>query len=152
RHRHRNRCVRVRRKYAHGLRASPGPRPGCPNLVPPGRGWPGPPLRCGSSPGENLITGAVNANLEARLQLVVQTASGQSETIEAVSDTGFNGFLTLPPALIGMLSFPWLCHTQGYLADGSVHDFDVYGATILWDGHLRTVETEAVDAQPLVGM
>ncbi|MBI1916046.1 MAG: clan AA aspartic protease [Planctomycetes bacterium] len=99
-----------------------------------------------------MITGVVNADLEARVQLVVQNASGQSQTIEAVIDTGFNSFLTLPPALVGVLAFSWICHTQGYLADGSVHDFDVYGVTILWDGHLRTVETEAVDAQPLVGM
>jgi len=99
-----------------------------------------------------MITGTVNADLEARLQLVVQNASGQSQTIEAVVDTGFNGFLMLPPAVVGVLSFPWLCHTQGYLADGSVHDFNVSGVTILWDGHLRTVETEAVDALPLVGM
>jgi clan AA aspartic protease len=99
-----------------------------------------------------MITGVVNADLEARVQLVVQNASGQSQTIEAVIDTGFNSFLTLPPTLVGVLSLPWLCHTQGYLADGSVHDFDVYEATILWDGQLRTVETEAVDAQPLVEM
>ena len=32
-----------------------------------------------------MITGVVNADLEARVQLVVQNASGQSQTIEAVS-------------------------------------------------------------------
>ncbi len=99
-----------------------------------------------------MIAGTVNADLEARLQLVVVNASGQSQTVDAVLDTGFNGFLTLPPALIGALSCPWLCQSQGSLADGTAHVFDVYAVTLLWDGRPRTVETEAVAAQPLVGM
>jgi clan AA aspartic protease len=72
--------------------------------------------------------------------------------VETVVDTGFNGYLTLPPALIGVLGLPWLCRQQGQLADGSLLPFDVYVATVDWHGQPRAVEVEAADAQPLLGM
>ena len=43
-----------------------------------------------------MITGVVNADHEATIQLVIQGDHGQQETIEAVIDTGFTGSLTLP--------------------------------------------------------
>jgi clan AA aspartic protease len=99
-----------------------------------------------------MITGGVNTDLEATIRLVVQGTNGQSHEIEAVIDTGFNGFLTLSCAQIALFGLPWLCREQGLLADGSTQIFDVYAATVMWDGQLRRVETEAVDVQPLVGM
>lgn len=99
-----------------------------------------------------MMTGSVNADLEALLRLTVRDASGRPKDVEAVIDTGFNGFLTLPPALIAALGLPWLCRQQGQLADGSVQAFDVYVATVDWDGQPRSVEVEAADAQPLIGM
>ncbi len=59
------------------------------------------------------MTGTVNAELEPLLRLVVRDAGGQAHDVEAVVDTGFNGFLTLPPALIAALRLPWLCRQQG---------------------------------------
>lgn len=44
-----------------------------------------------------MMMGLVDANLEPRLQLIVHAASGSPQEIEVVIDTGFNGFLTLPP-------------------------------------------------------
>ena len=99
-----------------------------------------------------MMTGTVNADLEALLRLCVRDVHGHPHDVEAVIDTGFNGFLTLPPGLIAALGLPWLCRQQGQLADGSVHAFDVYVAKAAWDGQLRDVEVEAADAQPLIGM
>ena len=99
-----------------------------------------------------MMTGVVNAALEATIRLAVQGPSGQAHQIEAVIDTGFSGFLTLPPALVTALRAAWLGRQPGLLADGSVQIFDVYATTVLWDGQPRTVETEGVDAQPLIGM
>jgi clan AA aspartic protease len=82
---------------------------------------------------------------------MVQDANGQSHDVEVVIDTGFNGFLTLPPALIAALGLPWLCRQQGQLADGSVLAIDVHVATVDWNGQPRRVEVEAVDAKPLLG-
>ncbi|HVS34405.1 MAG TPA: clan AA aspartic protease [Gemmataceae bacterium] len=99
-----------------------------------------------------MMTGIVNADLEPLLRLTIRDAGGQPHDVEVVIDTGFNGFLTLPPALIAALGLPWLCRQQGQLADGSVLPFDVYVATVDWDGQPRSVEVEAADAQPLLGM
>lgn len=99
-----------------------------------------------------MITGVVNANHEATIPLVVHAIHGQEEAIEAIIDTGFTGSLTLPPMLIKALGLPWLGRQRAKLGDGSERFFDVYAATILWDGQVRTVETDATDTEPLVGM
>src|SRR5262249_31640695 len=73
-------------------------------------------------------------------------------SVEAVVDTGFNGFLTLRPSIITRLALQWLYRDEGTLADGSVELFDVYAGTILWHGVARTIEIDAVNAESLIGM
>jgi clan AA aspartic protease len=99
-----------------------------------------------------MITGVVNANREAIIRLVVTGPGGQRQNSEAIIDTGFTGFLTLPPARIAALGLSWLSRQSGILADGSVDIFDVYVANVMWDGQPRTVTVEAADTDPLVGM
>lgn len=96
--------------------------------------------------------GIVNAELEPLFRLSVCDTGGQPHGVDAVIDTGFNGFLTLPPALIAVLGLPWLCRQQGQLADGSLLTLDVYVATVEWHGQVRSVEVEGANAQPLLGM
>ncbi len=98
-----------------------------------------------------MILGVVKAN-EAVIRLVVIGPSGQQQEIEAIIDTGFTGFLTLPHSPVERLELPWLCRQPGILADGKVDFFDVYTAEIIWDGQRRTVEVEATETEPLVGM
>ena len=38
------------------------------------------------------------------------------------------------------------------MADGSVDFFDVYSATVVWEGQPRIVSIEAADTEPLIGM
>ena|SRR5437867_736625 len=99
-----------------------------------------------------MMNGVVNPALEAILQLNVQDAQDQAHAIDATVDTGFNGFLTLPLQLIATLGLPWLCRQQGQLADGTIQVFDVYTATVVWDGTPRGIEIEAVVNKPLIGM
>ena len=67
-------------------------------------------------------------------------------------DTGFNGYLTLPPMVMKDLELPAVGDGEAVLADGSEAAFDVYGVTVLWDGQQMYVETGAVGVDPLVGM
>jgi predicted aspartyl protease len=53
-----------------------------------------------------MIPGAVNGNLEATIRLQVRGPGGQEQEVEAVIDTGFNGFLTLSPGLVRRLGLP----------------------------------------------
>src|SRR5204862_5414705 len=94
-----------------------------------------------------------NENREATMRLGVRGENGQEHEIEGVIDTGFTGFLTLPSTLIASLGLAWHGREQAFLGDGSTQVFDVYAAaTVIWDGQARTVETDAVDNDPLVGM
>jgi predicted aspartyl protease len=54
-----------------------------------------------------MITGIVNGRLEATLQLTLRGPNGQIRSVKAVVDTGFDGSLTLPPALIIALMRPF---------------------------------------------
>lgn len=99
-----------------------------------------------------MIVGVVTADLEATVPLEVLDASGRQHRIEAIVDTGFTGFLTLPSALIGSLGLVWLGREEGVLADGTVRLFDVYEGTVTWDSQWRTVEVEAADTDPLLGV
>ena len=47
-----------------------------------------------------MITGVVNADREAIIRLEVRGPALQVEVVDAVIDTGFDGWLTLPLALI----------------------------------------------------
>ena len=99
-----------------------------------------------------MITGQVNADREAIVRLTVRGPQGQEQEIEAVIDTGFTGFLTLPPAIIAALGLPWRGFGEALLGDGSLHTFDVYRAVVDWDGQDRTIEADAADTEPLIGM
>ena len=99
-----------------------------------------------------MMAGVVNAEREATLRLVVVGPSGKQQEIQAIIDTGFTGFFTLPAAPVAALGLSWLCRQPGILADGSVDLFDVYAARVVWDGRLRAVEVEVVDTEPLLGM
>ena len=99
-----------------------------------------------------MITGVVNTDYEAVISLQVQGPSGQEREVHAVIDTGFNGFLTLPPVLVTALGLTRLSRGRAILANGLEDIFDIYGVTVLWDGQPRYIETDSVDTTPLVGM
>lgn len=99
-----------------------------------------------------MIEGVVNAGLEAVVTLPVRGPAGPAHEVEAVIDTGFNGYLTLPPTLAAELGLPVVGDGEAVLADGSEAAFDVCGATVLWDGEARYIEVGAVGAGALAGM
>ena len=99
-----------------------------------------------------MIQGVVNAAYEPVITLALQGPSGQSRDIEAVVDTGFNGFLTLPAVLVSELGLPFISIGRATLADGNEIAYEVYGVAVLWHGHPIQVEADAADTTPLVGM
>ena len=99
-----------------------------------------------------MIQGVVNAAYEAVVTLSLQGPDGQAQDIEAVIDTGYSGFLTLPPGLIDGLGLPFAYMGQAYLANDAEVDFDVHYVTVLWDGQPRDIEADATGSTPLIGM
>jgi clan AA aspartic protease len=98
-----------------------------------------------------MIVGLVRGR-EALIRLMVCGFRRRQQEIEAVVDSGYTGWLTLPPALIVTLNLRWHTFGRGILADGSVSSFDVYRAKVVWDGRVRSVLVDEFDAIPLVGM
>jgi clan AA aspartic protease len=99
-----------------------------------------------------MITGIVNDRGESLIRLVVGDRGNQRLVVDAVLDTGYTGFLTLPPSVITALGLTWLGSEEGTLGDGSLHDFDVYSAQIIWDGAFRTIKVNESETQALIGI
>jgi clan AA aspartic protease len=99
-----------------------------------------------------MMHGIVDLNCEATLRLVVGNTTSQRKVVDAVLDTGFTGFLTLPLSVITSLNLPLYGREEGTLGDGSICVFDVYRGLVIWDGELQRVDINASEAAPLVGM
>jgi clan AA aspartic protease len=98
-----------------------------------------------------MIVGIVRGRA-ALIRLTVRGFRGRQQEIEAVVDSGYTGWLTLPPTAIAALNLSWQTFGRGVLADGSVSAFDVYHAKVVWDGRVRPVFVDEFDATPLIGM
>jgi clan AA aspartic protease len=99
-----------------------------------------------------MITGTVNARHEIVIRIAVRNAAGTEQEVEAILDTGFNGSLTLPPALIVSLGLTWVTRGSAILADGRTEQFDVYAADVIWDGVARHLLIPAIGTSSLLGM
>lgn len=98
-----------------------------------------------------MIEGVVNAAREAVILLTVNGPAGQRE-IEAIVDTGFGGFLTLPPELVAGLGLGFEGIGRATLGDGSEITFPYYDVSVLWEGQPKLGLADAADTTPLVGM
>jgi clan AA aspartic protease len=97
-----------------------------------------------------MILGKLNDDLDAVIPLEV---SGLERVqVEAVIDTGFTEFLTLPLAMIQRLGFEFASSETTTLADGSTIEMDDYRGTVIWDGEQREVIVTCSESDPLVGM
>lgn len=98
------------------------------------------------------MEGAVNADLEAVVAVTLRGPSGRSHLIEAVVDTGYSEFLTLPSAHVSELGLRYKNRGTATLADGTGVDFDVYDAEMVWDGQLIAIPVDESETTPLMGM
>jgi clan AA aspartic protease len=99
-----------------------------------------------------MMQGIVDQNCEARIRLVIGNADSQRQTIDAIIDTGFTGFLTLPLSVLTRLELQAYRREAGTLGDGSVCIFDVYRGLVIWDGESRSIDINLSETVPLVGM
>ncbi|MCU0566211.1 MAG: clan AA aspartic protease [Oculatellaceae cyanobacterium Prado106] len=99
-----------------------------------------------------MMFGYVNQNCEATIKVAVGRIGSAKITVDAIIDTGFTSFLSLPYSIIIDLGLPWHYRDVGTLGDGSEVFFDIYKASVIWNGQNRIVDVAASDAVPLVGM
>ena len=99
-----------------------------------------------------MMHGVVTLSCEATISLVVSNTNRQTRLIVAVIDTGYTGFLSLPREIIVALNLPWTGIDRGTLGDGSEVTFEVYAATVIWDGQYLNIPVNEAETEPLVGM
>lgn len=97
-----------------------------------------------------MIQGTV-VGLQARISIVLRVAGRSDLEVECVVDTGFEGALTLPLAVIEQLDFPYLSEINANLADNTDIVANVYRATIVWRGIERDIAVLAMGRRPLIG-
>ena len=97
-----------------------------------------------------MMMGNVNSRREAIIQFVLLGENNQRQAIKAVIDTGYTGFLTLPAAVITMAGLTWYMQEEGILGNGSLCLFNVFEATVIWDGQLKSIEVNESETDPLV--
>jgi clan AA aspartic protease len=88
--------------------------------------------------------------LEATLHLQIYGPNGQQE-LTVVIDTGYNGSLSLPLAVVAALSLPRLASRDVTLGDASRKTLDFYRAEVEWDGQKRAIPVLCVEGDPLLG-
>ena len=98
-----------------------------------------------------MITGTIS-NRRAYISLFLRSTDGQAGDFEFVLDTGFTGFLTLPPSDCAALGLTFDRLQPSFLADRTPVLLRVYIAVVLWDDEEREVEILAMQATPLLGM
>jgi clan AA aspartic protease len=99
-----------------------------------------------------VISGVVNHEREAIVALTLIGKRKQLVRVKAVIDTGYDGWLLLPPSLVAELGYEWSTECRVVLADGTTTSFDVYRGTVLWDRRRRIISIDEADSAPLVGM
>ncbi|MEB3228853.1 MAG: clan AA aspartic protease [Synechocystis sp.] len=99
-----------------------------------------------------MMIGSVNSRREAIIQFAVLGENNQRQAIQAVIDTGYTGFLTLPSAIISPLGLTWYMQEEGILGDGRICMFNVFEASVIWNGQIKSIEINESETDPLVGM
>jgi clan AA aspartic protease len=97
-----------------------------------------------------VINGTVVA-LKALIGVILYPPERGEIEIECLVDTGFEGFLTLPPAVVEELGLPYIAPIDANLADNSLLVTNVHQGTILWNGVVRAVPILAIGRRPLIG-
>jgi predicted aspartyl protease len=98
-----------------------------------------------------MMQGRVNQSCEATLSIVIKN-SVITQLVDAVIDTGFSGFLTLPSDTISTLGLSWQGRDIATLGDGTSCTFEVYIGLVIWDGQYREIYINESETIPLIGM
>ncbi|MBI2808362.1 MAG: clan AA aspartic protease [Planctomycetes bacterium] len=99
-----------------------------------------------------MIPGVVTSKLEATVRFHILGANGQSQAIDAIVDTGFEGFLSLPSVTVASLGLPWIYQDRTELIDARTIPIDIHSAVVIWNGKLRSIDVQALGGCNLIGM
>lgn len=99
-----------------------------------------------------MMTGRVTANREMVIELEVAGSNQTNGTVEAVLDTGFNGYLILPSDLVNRFKLQLAGNRRVTLGDGNTVVLDGYLANVTWHDQEREILVLQAEGGPLIGM
>ena len=99
-----------------------------------------------------MTSGTVTSDREIVIQLDVLATNQSCVSIQAVVDTGFNGFLTLPIDVLNVLEASAAGTRRAELGDGNLVEMDVYFVQVRWRDEEREILALQAEAAPLAGM
>ncbi len=99
-----------------------------------------------------MIRGHVNSQLEALVSLQIRGRDGRFQPVPVIVDTGFDGFLTLPPEVIRSLGLAFRERGDVILAGGIQEQWNTWTGQVLWHDKLRTIQVLEAEGTPLLGM
>ena len=90
--------------------------------------------------------------LEPFVPVVVQgEKSSVSKELQIAVDTGFNGWLALPPETIKELELDFLGARPSIQADGQKRNFNIYRGVVVWHGEAKRILVLEKGGTPLLG-
>ena len=99
-----------------------------------------------------MISGEVRGDRQALVTIEIIDAEGRPRPVEAVLDTGFTGYLTLPEETIRQLGLSSVGRRTFELANGELFEFEAYLASVSWHGRLTDALVLRSGSEPLLGM
>jgi clan AA aspartic protease len=97
-----------------------------------------------------VIHGTV-VGLQPRMSLIIRLPNRSHIEVEFVVDTGFEGFLTLPPDVIAELGLNYVARIDANLADNSTIAANACFINILWNSIERDIVVLELGSRPLIG-
>ena len=99
-----------------------------------------------------MMTGRVTADREVVIELEVVGSDQAKGKVEAVMDTGFNGYLILPSDLVNRFNLQLAGNRRATLGDGNTVVLDSYLANVVWHDQEREILVLQAEGGPLMGM
>ena len=98
------------------------------------------------------IRGSVSLELEPLVSIELGNGKGVFQSLEALVDTGFNGELAMPYALIQEIGLDYIDEVPVVLADRQQRPVRAYDGVVSWHGRHRGVVVLDIGSEPLLGM
>ncbi len=102
-----------------------------------------------------MQNGRVTPELQGIVEITIASPSDSNAKLsfDAVVDTGFSEFLTIPSFVVPALNLAMIDVTNIILADGSIVEAPVVEASVLWHGDKWIdIDCAVMEGGPLVGM
>ena len=84
-----------------------------------------------------MVKGFINENLEPIISIGIYFST--LNTFDAIIDTGFNGYISIPEKIIKLTSWIFIGHDEYELADGKILKEKVYLGEIIFNGKVQKV-------------